>query len=84
MVASRTGRRFTIRDAEATLIVIHGDPLLIPTNVDKAFIHGRQIDLRNKQSALAEKYIEKYRQLGLWPEDGDATQEGHDHGRGGK
>ena len=33
-----------------------------------AFVHGRQIDLSNKQTALAEKYREKYRQLGLWPE----------------
>lgn len=64
----------------ATLIVVHGDPLLIPTNVDKAFIDGRQIDLRNKQTELAEKYIEKYRQLGLWPEDGEPGHEGHDHG----
>ena len=53
----------------ATLIVTHGDPLLIETNVDKAWIHGRSVNLANKQTDLADKYIEKYRQLGLWPED---------------
>jgi plasmid stability protein len=47
----------------ATLIVTSGDPLEIRTNVDLAFIEGRQIDLSNKQTHLAEKYREKYRQM---------------------
>jgi len=51
----------------ATLIVTDGDPLEIPTNVEIAFIDGRRVDLRNKQTALYEKYREKYRQLGLIP-----------------
>ncbi|MCK6477841.1 MAG: amidohydrolase family protein [Phycisphaerales bacterium] len=46
----------------ATLIVCDGDPLEVTTNVRRAFIDGRQIDLSNKQSSLAEKYREKYRQ----------------------
>jgi imidazolonepropionase-like amidohydrolase len=47
----------------ATLIVTSGDPLEIRTNVELAFIEGRQIDLSNKQTHLAEKYREKYRQM---------------------
>jgi imidazolonepropionase-like amidohydrolase len=47
----------------ATLIVTGGDPLEIRTNVELAFIDGRQIDLSNKQTHLAEKYREKYRQM---------------------
>ena len=35
----------------------------ITTNVEFAFIDGRAIDLTNKQTVLAEKYREKYRQL---------------------
>ena len=46
----------------ATLIVTSGDPLEIATNTQQAFIDGREIDLSNKQSILAEKYREKYRQ----------------------
>lgn len=49
----------------ATLIITDGDPLEVMTNVEMAFIDGRAIDLGNKQTALAEKYREKYRQLGL-------------------
>ncbi len=49
----------------ATLIVTDGDPLEITTAVELAFIDGRTIDLSNKQTDLAEKYREKYRQQGL-------------------
>ncbi len=48
----------------ATLIVTDGDVLEVTTNVRMAFVDGRRIDLRNKQSELAEKYREKYRQRG--------------------
>ncbi len=48
----------------ATLIVTDGDPLEVTTNTRMAFIDGRAIDLSNKQSRLAEKYREKYRQQG--------------------
>lgn len=48
----------------ATMIVTTGDPLEVTTAVTTAFIDGRKIDLSNKQSELAEKYREKYRQSG--------------------
>ncbi len=51
----------------ATLIVTNGDVLEIASDVEMAFIDGRAVDLQNKQTALAEKYREKYRQLGLIP-----------------
>ncbi|HVZ94092.1 MAG TPA: amidohydrolase family protein [Phycisphaerales bacterium] len=49
----------------ATFIVTDGDPLEITTQVKMAFIDGREIDLTDKQKALNEKYLEKYRQSGL-------------------
>jgi len=48
----------------ATLMMTTGDPLEVMTTVTSAFIDGRKIDLTNKQSELAEKYREKYRQSG--------------------
>lgn len=52
----------------ATLIITTGDPLEILSDTLIAFIDGRRIDLGNRQSALYEKYKEKYRQLGLLAE----------------
>jgi imidazolonepropionase-like amidohydrolase len=49
----------------ATLMVTTGDPLEMTTRIRMAFIDGREIDLSNKQTKLAEKYREKYRQRGL-------------------
>ncbi|MDP6930047.1 MAG: amidohydrolase family protein [Planctomycetota bacterium] len=49
----------------ATLLITSGNPMEITTNVTAAFIDGRRVDLRNKQTELAKKYREKYRQLGL-------------------
>ncbi len=49
----------------ATLIVTDGSPLEVTTTVELALIDGRVIDLSSKQTVLAEKYREKYRQLGL-------------------
>ena len=49
----------------ATLIITDGHPLEVTTRVHLAFIDGRAIDLENKHTALARKYLEKYRQLGL-------------------
>ena len=46
----------------ATLIVTTGDPLDFPTQVEAAYIDGRQIDLSNRQTRLRDKYQEKYRQ----------------------
>jgi imidazolonepropionase-like amidohydrolase len=51
---------------DATLILTDGDPLEFTTEVRRAFISGKEIDLSNKQKALDEKYREKYRQI-----DGD-------------
>lgn len=48
---------------EATLFVADGDPFELTTHVELAFIQGRQVDLRNKQTELAKKYRERYRQL---------------------
>lgn len=48
----------------ATLIVSNGNPLEVETHVTHAFIDGRQINLSNKQTELAKKYRERYRQTG--------------------
>jgi imidazolonepropionase-like amidohydrolase len=47
----------------ATLLIASGDILETSTNVRRAWIDGREIDLSNKQSALAAKYRAKYEQL---------------------
>ena len=39
----------------------------------QAYITGKRIDLADKQTLLAEKYREKYRQLGLIPTAAEAT-----------
>lgn len=49
----------------ATLIVTTGDIFEISTNTTDAYIDGRRIDLRSKQTELRDKYTEKYRQLHL-------------------
>jgi imidazolonepropionase-like amidohydrolase len=48
----------------ATLILTSGDPLEVETKIERAFIDGREIDLSNKQTKLAEKYRERYKQTG--------------------
>ncbi|MFG0260548.1 MAG: hypothetical protein ACF8LK_09380, partial [Phycisphaerales bacterium JB041] len=53
----------------ATLIVTTGHPLDVLSNVELAFINGRAIDLENKQTKLADKYREKYQQLGIISRD---------------
>jgi len=47
----------------ATLLITSGNPLEVTTVIDAAFIDGRRIDLSTKQSALAAKYRERYRQM---------------------
>ncbi|MFZ4574712.1 MAG: amidohydrolase family protein, partial [Phycisphaerales bacterium] len=47
----------------ATLLITTGSPLEVRTQITSAYIDGRKIDLRNKQTDLAEKYEERYRQL---------------------
>ena len=48
---------------DATLILTDGDPLELTTKTLRAFVGGRDVDLRNKQTELAKKYRERYRQL---------------------
>ncbi len=52
----------------ATLFVSDGSCLDTTSRVTRVFIDGRAIGLENKQSALAEKYREKYRQLKMMRE----------------
>lgn len=59
-VADRVGSLEVGKDA--TLFVADGDPLEIPTQVEKLYIQGRDIDLNNKHKTLYRKYSEKYRQ----------------------
>ena len=61
-IADRVGSLEVGKDA--TLIVTTGDPLQPPTIVERMFIQGKKIDLRDKHKQLYEKYEEKYRQLG--------------------
>jgi imidazolonepropionase-like amidohydrolase len=49
----------------ATLIITDGNPLEVTTTVWAAYIDGRRINLTDKQKVLTEKYLERYRQLGL-------------------
>jgi imidazolonepropionase-like amidohydrolase len=52
----------------ATIIVTDGNPLEVTTKTWMAYIDGRRISLVDKQKILTEKYLEKYRQLGLLDE----------------
>lgn len=65
----------------ATIIITNGDPLELPTDVMQAYISGKRIDLANKQTLLAEKYREKYRQLGLIPTAAEAAGRREDRDR---
>lgn len=48
---------------DATLFVATGHPFELTTKIEMAFIQGRKVDLRTKQTELAKKYRERYRQL---------------------
>ena len=48
----------------ATLIITTGNPLEVTTQIEAAFIDGRNIDLSNKQTELYKKYRERFEQLG--------------------
>lgn len=48
---------------DATLIVTSGDPIETSTQVEQAFIQGRQVDLNDRHKRLWNKYQEKYRRL---------------------
>jgi imidazolonepropionase-like amidohydrolase len=47
----------------ASFIVTDGDPLLTETQVLRVFIQGREVEIGNRQTRLAEKYRQKYEQL---------------------
>lgn len=58
-IADKTGSIETGKDAN--IVISEGDILDMRTNIlSHAFIQGRQIDLHNKQTQLAEKYETKY------------------------
>jgi imidazolonepropionase-like amidohydrolase len=48
----------------ASFIVTDGDPLETPTKIERIFVQGREVDAGNRQLRLAEKYRQRYRQLG--------------------
>ena len=48
---------------DATLIVTTGDILELSSTVERVFIQGKTIDLRDKHKQLYNKYTEKYRQV---------------------
>jgi imidazolonepropionase-like amidohydrolase len=48
----------------ATLFISTGNALEVTTDLTHAFIDGREIDLRSKQTELAKKYLERYEQTG--------------------
>lgn len=58
-VADRVGSLRNGKDA--TLIVTTGDPLETTSNVERAFIQGRAVDLSSRHVKLYLKYREKYR-----------------------
>ncbi len=62
-VADRVGSLQRGRDA--TFIITDGDPLETTTQVEAAFVQGREVDLNNRHKRLWKKYEEKYRRLGL-------------------
>jgi imidazolonepropionase-like amidohydrolase len=49
----------------ANFIVTDGDPLQTETQVQRIFIQGREVDVGNRQTRLADKYRQKYEQLKL-------------------
>ena len=57
-VADRVGSLDVGKDA--TLFLADGDPMDARTNVERAWIGGREIDLANRQTRLYEKYRQKY------------------------
>jgi len=48
---------------DATLIVVSGDILELSSVVERVFIQGKTIDLRDMHKQLYDKYSEKYKQL---------------------
>ncbi len=65
-VAERVGTLQRGRDA--TFIITDGDPLETTTQVEAAYVQGREVDLNNRHKRLWKKYEEKYRRMGLTKE----------------
>ena len=49
---------------DATFFIANGLPMEMTTNVLKAYIQGREVDLNDRQKMLYKKYQEKYRRMG--------------------
>lgn len=64
-IADRVGSIDVGKDA--TLIITDGNPLDIRTQVLRAFVQGREIDLSSRHTMLYEKYRERLRQLAESP-----------------
>jgi imidazolonepropionase-like amidohydrolase len=60
-VADRVGSLDVGKDA--TLFVADGDILETPTQVERAFVQGRKLQLESRHTQLFRKYSEKYKQL---------------------
>ena len=60
-VEDRLGSLETGKDA--TLIVTNGDPLEIMTQVERAFIQGRPVDISSKHTDLYDKYRTRLEQM---------------------
>ncbi len=60
-VADRVGSLEVGKDA--TLFISNGDPLDTPTQIEAAYIQGREVDLSDRHKRLWKKYQEKYRRL---------------------
>jgi cytosine/adenosine deaminase-related metal-dependent hydrolase len=64
----------------ATIIMTTGNPLEVTSKVERAFIDGRDIDLSNKQTKLADKYRERYKQMGQLKEPKAEAPAAPEHG----
>ena len=49
---------------DATILLVDGDPFELGSVYERGWIQGREVAMEDKQTALYEKYREKYRQLG--------------------
>lgn len=49
----------------ATFVLTDGDIFEVTTRIESAFIDGRAVSMENKQTELRDKFLEKYRRLGV-------------------
>ena len=47
---------------QATLLITTGTPLDMTTNIEQAYIQGREIDMNDIQKHFFQKYMEKIKQ----------------------